>query len=155
MWSLLQRVLPKCGINRRIPRCILYESPSRQGLGVKDLHLLQGIHHITDIIDHSFKKSITGHLIQTSLEHLKLELGINGSIFEKITRNLKPPLLHKSWDQDTWKFASDNKITFNDNLPQFKKRLKSFQSTKSNLSTDVEYTSKLFHFQSSQQGTVL
>lgn len=28
MWSLLQRVLPNCGINRRIPRCIFYGSPS-------------------------------------------------------------------------------------------------------------------------------
>ena len=83
MWNALKRVLPKCGINRRIPRSILYGSTSRQGFGVKDLHLLQGIHHITDIVDHSYKKSITGHLIQDSLEHLKLELGMNGSIFEK------------------------------------------------------------------------
>mmetsp|Transcript_13025 Transcript_13025/g.15888 ORF Transcript_13025/g.15888 Transcript_13025/m.15888 type:complete len:118 (+) Transcript_13025:156-509(+) len=80
MWNALQRILPKCGINRQIPRSILYGSSSRQGLGVKDLHLLQGIHHITDIVDHTYKKSITGHLIQDSLEHLKLELGINGLI---------------------------------------------------------------------------
>jgi hypothetical protein len=38
----------KCGINRRIPRSILYGSSNRQGLGVKDLLLLQGIHRLVD-----------------------------------------------------------------------------------------------------------
>ena len=124
MWNALQRILPKCGINRRIPRSILYGSPSRQGLGVKDLHLLQGIHHVTDIVDHLYQKSITGHLIRDSLEHLKLELGLNGSIFEKQYEDFKVALLHKSWVRDTWKFASDNNITFNENLPHFEKRRK-------------------------------
>ena len=110
--------------NRRIPRSILYGSSSRQGLGVKDLHLLQGIHHINDIVDHTYKKSITGHLIQDSLEHLKLELGTNGPIFEKRYEDFKGALLHKSWVRDTWKFASDNNITFNENLSHFKKRRK-------------------------------
>mmetsp|Transcript_20027 Transcript_20027/g.23189 ORF Transcript_20027/g.23189 Transcript_20027/m.23189 type:complete len:103 (+) Transcript_20027:385-693(+) len=97
MWNALQRILPKCGINRQIPRSILYGSSSRQGLGVKDLHLLQGIHHVTDIVDHLYQKSITGHLIRDSLEHLKLELGLNGSIFEKQYEDFKVALLHKSW----------------------------------------------------------
>ena len=59
MWPLLQVLLPRAGINRNFKRDILYAPQGVQGLGMKDVYLTQGINHIIDIIDHTWKKTLT------------------------------------------------------------------------------------------------
>ena len=41
-----------------------------------------GINQIQELLDNVWKKTITGDLIRVSLESLKLELGIQGSLFK-------------------------------------------------------------------------
>ena len=93
-----------------------------------------------------------------------MELGINGSIFEKRCEDFKGALLHKSWVRDTWKFASTITLLSMKIFPNSKNVASMtafwcnvsliiliFQSTTSNLSTDVAFTLKLFHSQILQQ----
>ena len=70
MWPLLKSYLPKTGVNRHFPRDILYGDPKDQGLGLRNLYLTQGISHIVDMIQHLWTNSLTGQLINQSLEHL-------------------------------------------------------------------------------------
>ena len=110
MWPLLKGYLPKTGVNCHFPRNILYGSPEEQGLGLKNLYVSQGVAHVVDIIQHTWYNSLTGKLIRQSLEHLRMELGINGNIFNLDFTKHKGLILNNSWIQHTWKFMSEFKI---------------------------------------------
>ena len=42
---------------------------------------MQGVQHIHDILEHTWKESLTGSLLTTNLEQLRIELGCNIDIF--------------------------------------------------------------------------
>ncbi len=117
MWPLLKNILPKSGLVRTIKRDLLYGPTSLQGLGIKNLYLIQGLSHIYNIIEHTWKETITGHFINTSLQMLRLEIGENGPIFQKAYKDFEPHILTESWVQDTWRFASEQDLSFDDKTP--------------------------------------
>ena len=117
MWQLLQTYLPKAGINRRIDRTVLYGEVKYQGLGLKDPYIYQGCKHIHDLSEHLFKKTITGQLFLTSLEHLRIELGLNIPILSSNISKYIPLLSTSSWITETWKFCSEQGIVFPDQTP--------------------------------------
>ena len=89
MWPLLKEFLPKSGINRHVKRDVLYATYNAQGLGVKNPYVIQGVAHIVDITDHLWKKTVTGHMIRVTLEHLIIELGENIEILNKDWKNTR------------------------------------------------------------------
>ena len=122
MWPLLKAYLPRAGINRHFPRDVLYGKVEKQGIGLKNLYLSQGIAHIVDIINHTWHGSLTGTLISQSLEQLRLETGINGNLFAMDYNKYKGCILTESWIQHTWKFASDFGIEINPIIPELELR---------------------------------
>ena len=52
MSPVLKHFLPKAGINRNIPRDLLYAPASIQGFDLKDPFIVQGIEHTKDITEH-------------------------------------------------------------------------------------------------------
>ena len=119
MTPLLHSHLPKAGINRNFPRALLYGTKEYGGLGLHDPYLLQGIHHIADIMEHTWKQTPTGHFLQCNIESMKAELGINGAIFMKDYKSYGKALLTQSLVRDTWKFSTEHNITFNENSADF------------------------------------
>ena len=117
MWILLNSFLPKAGINRNIKRDVLYGPIAYQGLGLKDMYLTQGIAHVCDIVEHSWKSTISGHFIEMCLEQLRLEIGRNVPILSSDYNKFIPTNLTRSWIQSTWKFMSDNNIKMEDKTP--------------------------------------
>ena len=117
MWILIQTFLPRSGINRNIKRDVLYGDIQVQGLGLKSLYLTQGIAHVGDIIEHIWKETITGHLIKSCLENLRLELGCNIPILKSDYHKYRDIVMMESWVQSTWLFMSDNKLKLHDNTP--------------------------------------
>ena len=107
MWPLLKSYLPRAGLNRHFPRDVLYGQIEKHGVGLKNLFLSQGISHIIDIINHLWHSSLTGTLILQSLEHLRMELGVNGNIFDLPYNKCKHCILTDSWIEQTWKFAAE------------------------------------------------
>jgi hypothetical protein len=122
IWPLLQALLPKSGINRYIKRDLLYAPIEYQGFGVQNIYLTQGINHITDIVEHKWKKTLTGHFITSSLECLRLETGIQGHIFTQDYYEYQTFLLNQSWIENTWQFATDNKITIHEGTTDYNLR---------------------------------
>ena len=112
MWRLVEKFLPKTGVNRNIKKEVRYGSISSQGLGVKNLYWTQGIHHVSDLVEHSWKSTITGHFIKCCLEALKMELGLTGNILNRDYEELKKALLTESWVTNTWQFMSQFNIKF-------------------------------------------
>ena len=119
MWNLIKEFIPRIGINRYIKRDVLYGLPSVQGLGLKDIYLTQGISHIVEIIEHLWKKSITGHFITISLECLRLELGLNINILQSKYSNYQKLILTRSWIEQTWKFMEEQHISLDIDVPIF------------------------------------
>ena len=114
MWPLLRHALPKSGINRNFPQALLYGPSKLQGLGVKNPYIHQGTMRMAACVEHSWKHSMTGHFISTSLEFLRLELGLNINIFLENYTKFEHLLFTQSWVRDCWRFASENKIQWND-----------------------------------------
>ena len=117
MWQILQHYLPKSGINRYIPRDVLYAPLTYQGLGVQNPFIIQGCKHIHDMVEHLHKNSITGQLIATSLEHLRIEMGSNVPIMSTDPSLFAAFHLTDSWVMDTWKFCHEQGITVEDKTP--------------------------------------
>ena len=118
MWPILSNFLPKSGINRNVKQDILYGTLEKQGFGIKNPFLLQGIQHITDLIENTWKSTITAHLLKANLEQLRLEIGTNDPIFQTNINKYKDTLLTTSWIRSTWEFCSQFNITIKDNTQQ-------------------------------------
>ena len=114
MWPILKNFLPKSGLNRYIKRSVLYGSATRQGLGLKNPFLTQGIQHVNDLIENLWKETITGHLMKSNLEQLRIEIGSNVDIFMTNIKEFQPLLLTNSWMRATWEFCSEHGITLDD-----------------------------------------
>ena len=110
MWLILEQFLPRSGINRYICHDILYAPVKLQGLGLKDLHISQGLHHVCNIIEHIWKSNITGQFIVSSLEYLQLEIGTNVKIIQANCERYQNILLTQLWIRQTWEFMSMNSI---------------------------------------------
>ena len=125
MWKLISAFLPKAGINRYVKQDILFAPISCQGFGLKNPYLVQGIEHVNDIIEHRWKQTVTGHFITSTLEFIRLELGLNIDILLENYKNYSYLLCTHSWIRSTWAFMSDHEITLKDNtskVPMFRER---------------------------------
>ena len=85
---------------------MLYALPDSQGMGLRNLYLTQGISHVNEIIEHTWKQSITGHFINISLEQLRLEIGVNINILMEDYSKYSSLKLTDSWILNTWRFMS-------------------------------------------------
>ena len=118
MWQLNKAFLPRTGIKRYIKRDILYACPEVTGLGIKSLYLTQGISHVTELIEHQWKNSITGYFQMMTLECLRLELGLNIEILNVEYIKYNYLVLTHYWIVHTWEFMSANNITINIDPPK-------------------------------------
>ena len=114
MRPLLKAYLPKAGVVRTFKRDLVYATLKKQGLGLKNPYLTQGIAHVIDCVEHIWKQTITGHFINIALENIRLELGVNITILCSEYKTFEPLIMTESWTQSCWKFMSETKITFDD-----------------------------------------
>ena len=66
------------------------------------------------MVEHQWKDSTTGHLIKTSMENLRLELGLNINILMSDYTQYEELLITSSWVRSTWQFMSDHHIQYDD-----------------------------------------
>lgn len=99
-----QAALPKSGIVRTFPRDIVHAPTQYQGLGIPCLFATQQIKHIMTILKFGGTNTTTGALIRTSLELLKLEVGISRQM-QDIAINHVAELATDSWIKQTWLHA--------------------------------------------------
>jgi hypothetical protein len=128
VWPLLKTLLSKAGINKHIPRAVLYGPSGSGGLGLNNIFWLQGVLHIVDIIDHLWSKSVSGHLLQTSLQELRSELGTNTDFFSQHFQSYNNLIMTDSWILNTWKFTSKFHIHLTNLSPPVKWRRQNDQS---------------------------
>ena len=113
-WPLLKHVLPKSGINRNINRDLLYGTIKSQGLGVYSPFLFQGVSHIVNFIDNNWKDNMTGHFFTTSMEQMRIELGLNINMLSSDYYQYNQTLKTKSIVRFMWQFMTDHNIRIED-----------------------------------------
>ena len=79
MWLVIQIGLPKSSMHRRFPRAILYASHTVGGVGLPHPYVEQGVQQLKRLVEYGvLDANIMGHLLQTTLEWLAVELGCTG-----------------------------------------------------------------------------
>ena len=73
--ELYRPLLPRLGYNRNFPLLLQYNPTSLLGLGLHDPYLKQGLHKLSMLLANGGLETITGKLLQTSFEHLTLDVG--------------------------------------------------------------------------------
>ena len=81
MAPVLATSLPKSSTCRNLPQDAVYAPKEEGGLGITNLHTFQGCSHIALFVEHIATDSITGQLLQTSLENMQLEVGVGRNLF--------------------------------------------------------------------------
>ena len=74
-----------------------------------------GINYIQALLDHTWSKSVTGQLMRVSLENMKLELGLQGSVLNHDYSTYNH-LVTKCWMEHLWEFTSKHSIEIDDEV---------------------------------------
>ena len=118
MAPILTTGLPKAGICKSLPRSLLYGNIEHQGLGLDNLYVTMGMSQLVLLLDHTWKKSITGKLMRISMSSLKLELGLNGKLFSHDFQRYHH-LCTNCWMKHIWSFMCNNSIEIDDDIEDF------------------------------------
>ena len=107
--ELYRPLLPKLGCNRNFPLLLRYNPPFLLGLGLHDPYLEQGLRKLELLLTHGGLDSMTGQLLQSSLEHHQLEIGSFTPFFQLLFRD-HIHLTSPTWMTVLWEFVRDHDI---------------------------------------------
>ena len=118
MAPILTGGLTQIGICRSMARQLVYAPLKYQGLAIDNLYTTQGLGHVTALLTHIWQQTTTGKLLRMSMEYMKLELGVQGSLFSK-DYNIYEHLVEDTWIKHLWKFMWDVGIQIQDEIHDF------------------------------------
>ena len=75
MSPLLKVTLNLCGIQKRLPRPLLYGPLQERGCGLKDIFILQLAYHLMIILKHQQRDTTTSDLLQEAMENVQYYIG--------------------------------------------------------------------------------
>ena len=78
MAPIVKAVLPRSGIVRSFPHDVLYAPDNCTGLGVMHPFYKQNLKQLDLVLRETLKPSITSHLLNSTLEQMRLEVGLPG-----------------------------------------------------------------------------
>ena len=107
--ELYRPLLTKLGYNRNLPLLLRYNPPFLLGLGLHNPYLGQGLRKLEFLITHGGLDTMTGQLLQTSLEHHQLEIGSFTPMFHLLFEDYIP-LTSPTWMTVLWEFVSEHDI---------------------------------------------
>ena len=104
------------GFSTKLPVVIAHAPTELGGLGFTDLWCEQLATRIQHLVEHGLADNPTGHMIRTTIELLKIEIGLGTDLFssDAITWG---PLTTDSWIQHTWIEAYSASIHLTDPTP--------------------------------------
>ena len=110
MSPILSVALPQSQVCRTFPRDVVYGPKSLMGLGKTDLHVRQGTSQISVLHQYLQTDTITGELLRSNIEALKIHLGLRSNFFtldyERLHR-LAPQSLMKH----VWQFCNKHDVS--------------------------------------------
>ena len=117
MAPVMQAGLSHSGIVNKVPKAIRFGPAGRQGFGIHDMFVTQGIDHFVRLVDHGYnKQDLTGSLIRATCQQLILELGTPDKLFQHSYAKYHT-IATECWIKSTWQFADFYGITIDTDLP--------------------------------------
>ena len=110
MWPLLQAALPKCRVQKRFPRKLMFGTSRSQGMAVPSLMVTQTVQHVQAIIRHSHRSSPSHDLHLHNMEAVQCHLG-SEIPFWQLPFELYGGLAPEGWMKFTWKQLSQTSLT--------------------------------------------
>ena len=110
MTPVLDAALPRSNFAARFARASLYGPVQYQGMGLHNPYISQGIRHIKDIVEQVWKNTVTGQLIQGTIESAQLESGLYSPIFWN-PQKIKWWNTGNTWIIQTHQFCCEHKIS--------------------------------------------
>ena len=108
--ELYRPLLPKLGCNRNFPLLLRYNPSYLLGLDLRNPYVEQGLKKLDILLTHGGLHTMTGKLLQNSIEHHMLELG-SFTPFFSIPFKSHECLSTSTWLTVLWEFISDHDIT--------------------------------------------
>jgi hypothetical protein len=105
MAPILRAGLPRAGIDRNFPRDVLHGPECLQGFGIMHPWCDQEITHLLVCLKQTQIGGVTGSLMSSDLEQLRLELGSPGYLTDHAFSTFGG-LATKAWVTTVWEFAS-------------------------------------------------
>ena len=113
MRPFLNAGLSAPGICSKMPRPVVWGLLRYQGLGIHYLWTTQGVEHLLAVLGHATRPTLTGKLLQTTMEEMQLEIGVS-TFFLRYSHDTYGSLATRSWSAETWRFLLDSKIKVTD-----------------------------------------
>ena len=110
MRPILSTVLPKCGIQRRLPRKVLHGTNDTQGQDLKDPLVLQLIEHLHSIMRHHHRATPTTDSLWGAMEDVQTYVG-SATPFWELPFAPYGRLAPSGWMKRTWEDMSDTTLT--------------------------------------------
>ena len=105
--------LQKSGIARNFPTAARHAPILTGGLNALHMYYEMGVARITALVEHCANDTPTGHFMKLNMEHLILETGLYGSLWEMPFDKYTKWATQSSWIHHTCEFLSDNQIKLN------------------------------------------
>ena len=118
MAPILEGGLTKAGICRNMARALVHGPKLYKGLDLHNLYTTQGLVQIQAILNHCWQGTDTGVLLKTSMEYIKLEIGMPSSLFQ-LDYQLYGHLAEDSLVKHVWEFMSQKGIEVQDEVGGF------------------------------------
>jgi hypothetical protein len=115
MAPILMSSLNAIGIQRYLPRSVVYAPLQYQGLAVPNLYVESGIQHVVLLLQETHGLTQTGKLLILSLEAMKVEIGVGGSVLTQ-SFSRYGCLATRSWVKNTWQFLAEHNMTIADQV---------------------------------------
>ncbi len=117
MAPLLLANLPRSGIVRSFPRQVVYGPKKYHGLGLRHPWVVQTIRHFQVLWTEWHKPSMTGKLLRSNMEQLRMEVGWPGQSAQWPLADLQK-YLSKTWLSRTLIDGLTVGLTFQDDAPE-------------------------------------
>ena len=99
-----------CGIQRNLPRKLLYGPLEARGCGLRDPYLMQMIAHVTAILKHTKRDSPSHDLLDENMDLVQLYVG-SDQTFWSLPFQMYGDLAPTGWIKNTWQALSTTNMT--------------------------------------------
>ena len=113
MFPALRAALPRSGVCATIATDIRQGPKSSGGLGVLSLFDYQGTSRTSALVEHRFRQTSLGTMMNTLIEDIVQEIGLYGPLWNMNLTFISKYISHHSWIYHVIQYNFDNKIDLN------------------------------------------
>jgi hypothetical protein len=99
---VINSILPKMGINRKVVRVVVFKTSQHGGLGLDHLATVQLCVQLQYLLGSMRCNDTTGQLARMMLEFAKLKCGCLGNVLEQDYERYHGTIIDKNWIMEIW-----------------------------------------------------